>query len=195
MLINNKKKKIVSLLIIILVVSLAIGGYSLAKYVSQIRGSVLADIASWSFKVNGDTQQMKSINIFDTCEKYKMTNGKIAPGTEGKFKIKIDASGSDVNLEYKFEFKENGIRPENFKFIYDNKQFTNLNDIKQYIDGIIKSEESYKIREIEIGWIWQYETGNSIEEIRKADNKDTQDGIAFSQYNIDITVTGAQINI
>lgn len=194
MLIYIKKKEWIYLVIIILILLLMLGGYTFAKYFSKVNGLLCSDIAMWNFKINGNDEKMQNINLFDTCQESTKTNGKIAPGTEGKINIQVDATGTDVDVEYNFNFKENGLKPANFKYIYENIEYENLDDIKKYIDGRINVEESNKIRYIEIGWIWKYENGNVLQEIEKSDQQDTQDGMYLNKYDIDIIVTGKQVN-
>ena len=98
----SKKKKILLILAIISIVLISfIGGKAYSKYVSEVRGDGLAKVATWSFKVNGQQEQVQTINLVSTCNNETLLNNKIAPGTSGSFNIIVDGTESDVGINYK----------------------------------------------------------------------------------------------
>ena len=61
---STKKKTIIALICISLIIISFFGGQSYSKYVSKITGKGVAEIATWSFKVNGNGQgQTQTTNI------------------------------------------------------------------------------------------------------------------------------------
>ena len=92
---NNRKIKV--LVIILLIISIVIlVGYGYARYVTRLSGQSTADIAQWSFKVNGKTDEAFVIDLADTRikanDEVQMQDGYIGPGTSGAFELILDAN-------------------------------------------------------------------------------------------------------
>ena len=100
-----------------------IGGQVYAKYISQVRGNGIAEIATWSFKVNGQKEQVQEIKLVSTYNSETLVNNKIAPGTSGSFNIIVDATGSEVGIKYNIKFAEESNKPQNLKFVYGGKEY------------------------------------------------------------------------
>jgi len=59
----SKKKKIILTVAILSCVAISfLGGHSYSKYVSEVRGDGMAEIATWSFKVNDKKKKYKVFN-------------------------------------------------------------------------------------------------------------------------------------
>ena len=102
----KKSKKIVLLLVAIAAIIFSfVGGQSYAKYMSKVTGQGTADIASWSFKVNENEEKMQTISLKSRQNNSTLLNNKIAPGTDGEFQIKLDATGTDVGINYAIKFE------------------------------------------------------------------------------------------
>ena len=70
------------MLAILAVIILAfVGGQAYAKYFTKVKGTGMAEIATWSFKVNGEREQVQSINLASTVNDETLVDNKIAPGT------------------------------------------------------------------------------------------------------------------
>lgn len=132
------------------------------------------------FKVSYKKTILKSVNLVKTIDKKTLIKEKIAPGTEGNFKIIIT---SNENLEYQVIFKSQNEKPENLVFYIngENKEFKSLEDLQENLKGEIKAKEE-KI--IDINWKWKYESS------RNGDKQDTEDGIKITKYNFDIYTIG-----
>lgn len=190
----TKKKKALLILGILLVMLLAfIGGQAYAKYVSSIRGEGIAEIATWDFKVNGQKEQVEQINLVSTCNNETLVNNKIAPGTSGEFKIIVDATGSEVGINYNITFTEEENKPQNLKFIYDGVKYDSIKELENNLSGIINANEPNKSKTINIQWEWEYETGKTEEEINANDILDTKDAEQIRNYTFDVIVTGTQV--
>ena len=103
---TNKKKIVLIVAILSMIVVSFMGGQSFSKYVSQVKGYGQFDIAKWSFLVNGQESSMNTIDLSSTCNNETLIDNKIAPGTEGNFNIEIDATGSEVGIQYQVTFDE-----------------------------------------------------------------------------------------
>ena len=190
----KKSKKIVLVVIAIVIIAISfIGGQAYAKYMSRVTGQGTADIASWSFKVNENEEKLQTISLKSTINNSTLINNKIAPGTEGEFQIKLDATGSDVGINYVTRFENESQKPINLKFTYDGKTYNSLTNLQQDLTGIINANDENKVKIITIGWNWKYETGSNAKEIAANDLIDTQNAKQISNYTFDVVVSGTQI--
>lgn len=156
-------------------------------------GQGTADIAAWSFKVNENEEKLQTISLKSTINNSSLVNNKIAPGTEGEFQIKLDATGSEVGINYVIKFENESQKPTNLKFTYDGKTYNSLKNLQQDLTGTINANDENKVKAITVGWNWKYETGNTAQEIASNDLIDTQDAKQMSNYTFDIIVTGTQV--
>ena len=170
----SKKKKILLILAIISIVLISfIGGKAYSKYVSEVRGDGLAKVATWSFKVNGQQEQVQTINLVSTCNNETLLNNKIAPGTSGSFNIIVDGTESDVEINYKVKFQNETDKPQNLKFKYQGKEYNSISELQDILSGTIAANDKEKTRTLQIEWQWKYETGNNENEIANNDKIDT----------------------
>ena len=190
----KKSKKIVLVVIAIIAISLSfVGGQAYAKYMSRVTGQGTADIASWSFKVNENEEKLQTISLKSTINNETLINNKIAPGTEGDFQIKLDATGSEVGINYVIKFENETEKPTNLKFTYNGKIYKSLADLQQDLTGVINANESDKTKTLTIGWNWKYETGSTAQEIAANDLIDTQEAKQMNNYTFDVIVSGTQV--
>ena len=190
----TRKKKVLIVLAILAVVLLAfIGGQVYAKYVSEVRGEGIAEVATWSFKVNGQQEQVEAINLASTCDNETLVDNKIAPGTSGSFNIIVDATGSEVGINYDIAFTEEENKPQNLKFEYNDTEYNSIKDLEDDLSGTINANDENKTRTLNVKWKWDYETGSDSEEISSNDLIDTQDALKIQNYSFDVIVTGTQV--
>lgn len=190
----NKKKKILLVAIILLMMLLSfIGGKTFSKYVSQIQGAGTAEIANWIFKVNGKEDIVQSVNLLSTYNNETLINNKIAPGTSGSFNIVVDATGSEVGVDYTINFLNESEKPQNLVFIHNEQKYTNLQELGEDLSGTIDANDENKTRTITIYWEWQYEVGENQNEIHQNDMIDTKNAKEIENYHFDINVIGTQV--
>ncbi len=167
------------------------GGYTYARYMSQEKGTGGADIANWSFKIAKNAgEEVKNITLRNTANKATLVNGKIAPGTSGEFSITLDATGSDVAVDYTVEFVNEVNKPTNIVFTYNGNNYKNLNEI-----GVIKGNigiSNERSKTVTIKWEWPYQKGNTDVAKIENDNIDTKDGTSLLDYSFDIIAKGVQ---
>ena len=161
---KNKSNLWFMLLVLLLISAImcisSFGIVTWARYRTVIGGNVEAQIAKWSFKVNGEEEQFADINLADTIAFEHVEKTKVAPGTYGAFDLIIDASGSEVSLDYYIDI-ELTQKPTNLKFYSD----------AQYANEIIPNAENKVLAEGEIllpniaipvtktlYWKWEYRT-------------------------------------
>lgn len=191
----KKSKKIVLLSAVIIAIILSfVGGQTYAKYMSRVTGQGTADIANWSFKVNDNEDKIQTISLKSTVNNETLVNNKIAPGTEGSFQIKLDATGSEVGINYAIKFENETQKPTNLKFMYDEKIFDSVTELQQSLTGTINANDENKTKTLTINWKWPYETGNTSEEIKENDILDTENAKQISNYTFDVIISGTQVN-
>lgn len=190
----TKKRKIilVSSILVLLLISFFIG-QAYAKYFTKLKGEGVAEIASWDFKVNGQKEQVEKINLNSTMNNESLIGNKIAPGTEGSFNIVIDATGTDVGINYNIDFSEESNKPTNLKFTYDEKEYNSIEELTDNLSGVINANDENKERTLNIKWKWDYETGETPEEIASNDEIDTKEAATLADYTFNVTVSGTQV--
>lgn len=190
---NKTKKKLLFLLLLILTIIFVLMGQSYSKYISQINGKGIIDVAKWAFKVNGQSNSITNLALIKTYNPTTLKDNKIAPGTSGKFDIVIDSEGSEVGIDYKVEFLNETNKPNNIKFKYEGSTVSNIKELEEFLKGNIPQNAENKIKIMTIEWEWKYETGKTKEEINMQDAQDTKDGKELQQYQFDIVITGMQV--
>ncbi len=189
----SKKKKIIIVAVILLaLVLLFIGGNTFSKYVTEVNGKGVANVAKWSFKVNNNEAQIQTINLVSSVDNTTLVDNKIAPGTSGNFEIKIDATGAEVGIDYKVSFINETNKPQNLFFTYNDKKYENIVEIEKDLVGTIEANAEEKIKTINIHWEWPYETGKDAQIVAN-DKIDTQDGKNIAEYTFDVVVEGVQV--
>ena len=190
----SKKKKIILIVAILSCVILSfIGGQSYSKYVSEVRGDGMAEVATWSFKVNGQKEEVQNIQLASTCNNDTLANNKIAPGTSGSFNIVVDGTGSEVGINYEVRFENESTKPTNLKFAYNGQEYDSITDLETILSGTINADDEDKTRTLTINWEWPYETGSNEAEIADNDRIDTQNAQDIAVYSFSVMVSGTQV--
>ena len=97
----KKSRKIILAVIALAIILMSfVGGQVYAKYMSKVEGHGTAEVAKWNFKVNEKEEQLQAISLNSTINNKTVSNNKIAPGTQGSFQIKLDATGAEVGIDY-----------------------------------------------------------------------------------------------
>lgn len=190
----SKKKKVIFIIAVLSCIILSfIGGQSYSKYVSEVRGDGMAEIATWSFKVNGQKEQVQTIQLESTCNNEILDKHKIAPGTSGSFNIIVDGTSSNVGIHYHIKFTNESTKPTNLKFIYNDQEYGSINELENILSGTIQANEEEKVKTLTIHWQWPYETGNNEIEIANNDKIDTQDAQNIATYTFNVRVSATQV--
>lgn len=188
-----KKKAVIIIAILVAIILSFVGGQTYSKYVTEVRGDGTAQIATWDFKVNGQKEEVQTISLGSTYDSSTLVNGKIAPGTEGNFQIKVDATGSDVGIDYKIKFSDETTKPTNLKFYYQEVEYNSILELGEALSGTINADDENKSKTFDIKWKWNYETGSNPTEIASNDKIDTQNAQEITNYEFDVIVSGTQV--
>ncbi len=188
-----KKKAVIIIAILVAIILSFVGGQTYSKYVTEVRGDGTAQIATWDFKVNGQKEEVQTISLGSTYDSSTLVNGKIAPGTEGNFQIKVDATGSDVGIDYKIKFTDETTKPANLKFYYQEVEYNSILELGEALSGTINADDENKSKTFDIKWKWNYETGSNPTEVASNDKIDTQNAQEITNYEFDVIVSGTQV--
>lgn len=121
------KKKIKALIIILILILLfLILRTTYSKYVSEASGDAVAQIGVWEIFVNGeDIAKDGGSNVRFTIndrnvswsgrDETNVRTGKVAPGMEGTYKIKIDPQHTDTSLKYFLELDASSLKDTNLE--------------------------------------------------------------------------------
>ena len=149
--------------------------YAYAKYKTTLTGNGTATVAKWSFKVNGQTQTIPDIDLATTMkENNNVVEGKLAPGTEGSFDLNLDATGSEVAIDYNIKLAVTE-KPSNLRFYTDSsytKEIASTDGVMN-VSGVLSLEEVKTIQTKTIYWKWAYQTGTAANDIVANDKIDT----------------------
>lgn len=191
---KSKKKIIVfALLLLILLFAMLLAGGSYSKYLTQVEGKGVLQVAKWAFLVNGQTANITNLNLAKTYHANTLLENRIAPGTRGSFNIEIDASGSEVGIDYEVVFANEQNKPQNLNFTYAGNTVSSIKALEEFLKGRIDANSEQKVKTMTIEWNWPYETGTLENEKASTDAKDTEDGKNLSKYQFDIVITGKQV--
>ncbi len=172
-----KEKKVVLFVLLGIILSLVgIGGASYSLYKSSPRGRTSGAIANWNFTVN-NSKDTFSIDLAKNAN--NVNNGKLAPGAYGSFDIKLDASSTDVDVNYKITFSNMKGKPVSLKFYLDENYTTEVDLEKTQLNGIIYQGDNM-VKTVTVYWKWDY---NGI------DDNDYQD----KTMSFNINVIGSQV--
>ena len=190
---SKKKRDLLVLLILLFIVMVLLARNSYSQYLTKIDGKGVIEVAKWAFLVNGETASITNLNLAQSYESSTLVENRIAPGTRGSFDIVIDATGSEVGINYDVKFANETNKPTNFVYTYNGEKFNSLAKVAEKLKGSILANDEVKTKTLTIGWQWDYETGEESTEINKNDVIDTQEGIANLDYTFDVIVTGTQM--
>ena len=148
---DRKRKKLIksSIVVSCLVVCAILIKVGLSYYVTSgnFNGSATVTVLGFSPKVNNSTNISQTIDLSST-----ITNNKnLAPGAQGKFKVDIDFSNVESDVNYKIYFDRSNI-PSNIHFYVDEDYTDELTTI----DGVQLKDYNDKIAEHNIYWSWNY---------------------------------------
>ena len=193
---ENKKKKWYILLALLLLIVLMLGvmaGNGFSKYLMEVKGKGIVEVAGWSFLVNGQSSSIHNIQLTQTYTPETLVENTIAPGTSGSFDIVIDATGSQVGIAYQVQFQNEVGKPTNLQFECEGKKVSHIKELEEVLIGEIPANAQQKTKTYTVNWEWKYETGTTQEEIKISDGIDTKEASTIENYSFDIIINGTQL--
>lgn len=191
---KNRKRVIGVLVCIALISSMFLAGYSFARYYKSIKiDTIHTSIARWNF------------NSKNTLANINLSNEKIAPGSNGQFEIEVDATDSEVPVEYEIKVENETNIPRNMTFYVETKDelgnclkteeknsFAEI-AIKE-LKGIIPVETNNQKRILVVHWNWPFnEEDESSIDSQDATLQIDNEGSSL-ECGFDIQIVGKQAN-
>lgn len=191
---KNKKKIGGILLLISLILVIFLAGYTFARYYKSINaGGTTASIARWSF---GSKNEKAIINLSEE---------KIAPGSSGQFEIEVDATNSEVDVDYEILVSEENNIPTNMKFYAETKDekgtlISTTEEISSFAElaannlkGTIPVESNNQKRNIVVYWNWEFnENDTTTVDSDDATLKLDENGKSNLECGFNIEIVGRQ---
>ena len=181
------------------VVSSCIVGGTLAKYTTTATGTGSAVVAKWapSFKDSAGNAFTDStvVSLKDTTvDAKKVADGKIAPGTEGSFSVKVGRGDTEVGFNYTITISDVTNMPKNLKF-YDETGTTELTAT----DGVYTltppdnkvDADATAEKTIIVNWKWPYEATGA--DPTANDTDDSTDGTNAATMTFKVNITATQV--
>ena len=195
---TKQKRALRICLVVALVLLIFLVGYTFAKYYSEIKGGGNGTIAKWSFVANNSKDTIQTISLVDTANNVSLVEGKIAPGTKGSFDIVIDATGSEVGVDYEVNVAEETNLPTNllYKVTVDGKTSQSYSSLTELADAELKGNldtiNGDFSKTITVEWEWPYETINE-NGVTEGDAADLIDGTKENlNYEFVLQIIGTQ---
>ena len=184
---TNKNAVLLFVLLLLVAVSAMMVASTYAKYTAEVTGSGKVQVAKWAFGTeNANKNNSLTVALEPTVDATTLVNGKIAPGTSGKFEIQLTNKDSEVGVNFELALGDITNKPTNLKFYTDNTYATEL-DADNPVTGQIKAGDSQGIK-VPVYWKWAYET----DAIVTNDPLDTTDGENANTMTVNFTVKGVQ---
>ena len=197
---TNRDKRnsiVIALLLLMIIVLLGACWYGYSKYTTTNTGNSTTAVAKWDFGtntvINGiNLASASGASIMDTVR--NVATNKIAPGTSGKFTVRLGTAQSDVAIKYTITLSNFAHKPANLHFYSDENHNNSIeNNGTASITGYIAQGDTSSDHNVTVYWAWPYETGTGAA-IATNDAQDTADGVAAQNMTFDITVNGTQVN-
>ncbi len=178
---------IIILLLLVGITSVYVAG-TYAKYTSELaKKEVTAEIARWKF-VEDNATTAYTVELDKTYTEETLVDGKIAPGTEGKFTIVLSAENTETGVEYTLDFDD--IKPDfgaaGLAIDDVNIGGTTLDQDDQDLSVWTGHLDPGEVANVDVHWNWDYETSAAQDAI------DTAIGEGDDDLSIKVTITGVQ---
>lgn len=183
---KNKKRILGVLVVVALIAMVFLAGYTFARYYKAINvGRASTNIARWSFNSQNENT---SINL---------SEGKIAPGSNGQFEIEVDATGSEVLVDYEIKVDNENNIPTNMTFYAETKDEKNntvktetkssFTEVAKELTGRIGVEDGNQKRTIVVHWDWPFN-----EEDVSSTDRNSAENTSSLNCGFDIQIIGKQ---
>lgn len=193
---DNKLGKFVAFVLLVTLIALILVANTYAKYTTTKDLDAVATVAKWSIKLSDkDITQNETVSfdLFTTVkdtngsDEEDVVNGKIAPGTQGSFEVKIE-NASEVTAKYTVTFNSENTSNIPVEFSVDGGNTWNSDISQLKLTGELKSNEKTSTDAAPtIAWRWAFERGT--EDLEKSTNNtaDTALGTASTAPTVKVT--------
>lgn len=193
---KNKRRVIGVLVCIALISTMFLFGYSFARYYKSIKiDTIKTSVARWNF------------NSKNTLANINLSDEKISPGSSGQFEIEVDATDSEVAVEYEIKVENETNIPRNMTFYTEtkdeignavkteeNNSFAEI--AEQFLKGTIPVETNNQKRIIVVHWNWPFnEDDETSTDSEDATLKENDNEVVSLDCGFDIQIIGKQANL
>lgn len=163
-----------------------LAGYTFARYYKVIEvGRTSNNIARWSFN-------SRNANV-----PISLSEGKIAPGSFGQFEIEVDATDSEVSVDYEIQVENENNIPSNMTFYAETKDKnqtlsttstkSSFAEVAKELKGVIGVENGNQKRTIVVHWEWPFN-----EDDTSSTDRLSAETVANLNCGFDIQIIGKQ---
>lgn len=213
--------RLAAVAVVLCLITMSLTAGTLAKYASEASGNATATVAKWAIKFTDggsntydDTTDIALTLKDTTLGADLVTDGKIAPGTSGKFQLAVDGTGTEVAFDYtitlaigkitegsdtlstkaplKFYSKYTAGATDNVELVTSG---TGTDEIAT-LTGTIKAAKDGDAADaqkqtIDVYWVWD-SSDITISGVTGEDNIDTKLGIEADTFTIPVAIKAEQ---
>ena len=162
---DNKLVKIFLISLLIVMVGLILVSGTYAKYTTKFTGSDTATVAK--FKVSSNTTA-ETFDLFKTAKEVdgttadaEVVNGKVAPGTGGKFDIQL-TNDSEVKVHYAISLKETNESNIPIEYSLDGTTYVTADKFASVsADDLAIGSTTQQTKTVSVYWRWAFEGKDS----------------------------------
>lgn len=167
--------KKISIIIIILILILIILIFYTQK--SKVFNDIMIfnlweDLGEQEYIVDPEKEDKIQIDVYQTIENVTELHKKIAPGSYGKFDIKLI---KPINSSCEIIVKDITNKPQNLIFLLDGKKYNTIEEMQKILNEKLQTKNK-----VTIHWKWNYDSGE------EKDIQDTDDGEKAERYIFEI---------
>ncbi len=187
---KNKKKVVGLLVVAVLLVTIFAAGYTFARYYKKMDAKAGATIARWSFNSKNEDQTVL------------LSEEKIAPGSNGTFEIEVDATNSEVGVDYEILVSKSQNIPRNMKFsaktfdgegneLSSTSEYSTFAELATQLNGNIPVSGNQK-RNIVVSWDWPFNENDETDIDNQDGTYEVVDGVSSLDSLFEIEIIGRQ---
>ena len=188
---DNKLVKIFLISLLIVMVGLILVSGTYAKYTTKFTGSDTATVAK--FKVSSNTTA-ETFDLFKTAKEVdgttadaEVVNGKVAPGTGGKFDIQL-TNDSEVKVHYAISLKETNESNIPIEYSLDGTTYvTAANFASVSADDLAIGSTTQQTKTVSVYWRWAFVRGTETADQLKNNSDDTKLATAATTPKLKVT--------
>lgn len=177
---KRRRTIIIAIILFLLGISFVIAG-TVAYYQTTITGNITGTIARWDFKANN---QASSFAITLAPDGNHTDNATLAPDTSGSFSVVMNATDSQLAIDYEVSFSNFLNVPTNLIFYSDANRQTPV-DIESATYTLTGTLAAGSTTTKTWYWTWPYGNASSV----SVDNADANKTVSFT-----VNVVGVQKN-
>lgn len=198
---KNKSSWIIVILLLLVGVTSVYVASTYAKYTETLpQRTGEATIAKWAFASDNESKTI-TVDFSTTYDPATLVAQRIAPGTEGGFKIEVANTNGETGVDFTMNFGNvtPAIGTFTFEVIPDTTDTATgtaaaiANPSAGVFTGHINPGETRKLL---VSWEWAYEATGDAAAITAQDTQDTTIGIAGgasgTKLQVPVTITGVQ---